>query len=260
MAQKSQQKSTMASRDIRYQSSDRNPFNIEKAYMRWFEDARYFTRFIIGDGILLAPFMAVDNHIGYNLEYFPLLRHCHYINDHHFDNTLDKIMPQSLDFIIDNGSLCFVDNPIANIKKWLSKVKIGGHIILYLPDEDMYLGKQGLPKHMFADMCNSFTITKKESFQYSYNITDMLNNINDMAQAIQIIKCDHGYRDNDISGKAQEYYVFCESAIEIIIRRVDMPTSRGVSVKKENISSVKSKKANSKSSKKAVKKATKKLS
>lgn len=206
----------------RYRGKDdpRYDVNIEKAYMRWFNDARYFTRFIVGDGLLLAPFMKVQNHIGLNSEYFPLMRNLAYIDSEDSLKDYQESPAQQYDFMIDNGTLCFVGDPLATLRLWCDNINIGGYIILYLPDEEMYLRGKEPNQSYHQHMRNSFTICRHAPQPYSYNIVDIMRDCADIAEPISIQKCDHGYRYDDSSDSDQEKYVFCESACEVILRRL----------------------------------------
>ena len=51
---------------------------------------------------------------------------------------LDMFASQSMDFVYSSHTLEHIEDYVSALREWFRVVKQGGHIILYLPDEDQY--------------------------------------------------------------------------------------------------------------------------
>ena len=89
------------------------------------------------------------------------------INEYYEDNTFD--------FVFSSHCLEHMNNPYISVKSWWSKVKIGGYLIVAVPDEDLY--EQGVfPSRFNTDHKHTFTIYKEKSWSnVSVNIVDLIN-------------------------------------------------------------------------------------
>ena len=81
------------------------------------------------------------------------------------------------------------------ISQWWSLVRVGGYLVLVVPDEDLY--EQGVWPSMFnSDHKHTFTISKTDSWSpVSVNIKEMLTML-DGAKTLSIGLQDDGYDHN----------------------------------------------------------------
>ena len=79
-------------------------------------------------------------------------------------SSLDFIDDATLDFVFSSHLLEHIDNTLAALTEWWSKLKVGGHLCLYLPHRDLYprIGQHGSnPDHRW-DFCNEDIIAAME--------------------------------------------------------------------------------------------------
>lgn len=98
-------------------------------------------------------------------------------------NQITKFVSKKYDYVFSSHCLEHMNEPIRALKDWCSLVEDGGHIILIVPDEDLY--EQGhFPSLFNEDHKVTFTISKKQSWsKKSINILDMIKEIPDMELA-----------------------------------------------------------------------------
>jgi SAM-dependent methyltransferase len=107
-----------------------------------------------------------------------------------------KYLPaESFDCVHSSHCLEHMVDVSSAISQWWSLVKVGGYLILVVPDEDLY--EQGVWPSMFnSDHKHTFTISKTNSWSpVSINIRDMVNTLYG-AQPISIDLQDEGYDHN----------------------------------------------------------------
>jgi predicted SAM-dependent methyltransferase len=54
------------------------------------------------------------------------------------DRGLNILADESLDYIFSSHCLEDLEYPLGSLKDWWSKLKVGGHLILYIPHKDFY--------------------------------------------------------------------------------------------------------------------------
>ena len=82
---------------------------------------------------------------------------------------------ESFDSVFSSHCLEHMVDPISALKAWFTLVKPGGHLIVIVPDEDLY--EQGhFPSIFNTDHKATFTISKSKSWSHrSYNCRDLCN-------------------------------------------------------------------------------------
>lgn len=92
-------------------------------------------------------------------------------------NEIDKYVNKEFDFVFSCHCLEHMHNPKAAFESWLKIIKPGGHLILVIPDEDLY--EQGYFPSLFnSDHKSTFTLSKNKSWSpNSYNILDLVNSV-----------------------------------------------------------------------------------
>lgn len=84
-------------------------------------------------------------------------------------------------------------DPAAALREWLAVLEPGGHLIVLVPDEDLY--EQGLFPSVFNDdHRHTFTLAKARSWSpVSINVLDLLRGLADVAETVSVELHDHGY-------------------------------------------------------------------
>ena len=88
-------------------------------------------------------------------------------------NHITAFEPASFDAVYSSHCLEHMHDPVASLHNWWSLVSHGGHLMLIVPDEDLY--EQGLfPSRYNGDHKATFTIAKKQSWSpRSFNVLDL---------------------------------------------------------------------------------------
>jgi len=111
-------------------------------------------------------------------------------------NEISKYVNESFDYVFSSHCLEHMHHPEKAIKEWWSLVKPGGHMIILVPDEDLYeLGY--FPSLFNDDHKATFTVSKRKSWSpVSYNVLDLARSL-DKAEIVKLEQQDSGlYRDS----------------------------------------------------------------
>jgi SAM-dependent methyltransferase len=185
--------------------------------MRRLHDRRYATDYFVGNGIDIG---CGPDPVGAFAHFFPLMTDCRAWDLKDGDAVLlEGIEPETFDFVHSSHSLEHMSDPYKAIARWIEVCKKGGHLIITLPDEDMF--EQGWWPSPYAgvDHKNSWTIKKHQSWSpVSINVTDFFGQ---QSQQVEILKIEllnntFNYRDprwDQTRGPIQE------CAIEVILRK-----------------------------------------
>jgi SAM-dependent methyltransferase len=188
-----------------------------KAVARRLHDARFATRWFVGDGIDVG---AGGDSLGNYREMYPGMRSCRAWDLPDGDaQTLDGVADESLDFVHSSHCLEHMREPAVALGHWTRVLKPGGHLVIIVPDEDLY--EQGVfPSTFNTDHKWTFTIAKLASWSpRSLNVTDLLNGISDRVQPIKVELLDASYRWAGVPRMDQTLTPVAESAIEIVARK-----------------------------------------
>lgn len=92
-------------------------------------------------------------------------------------NEIDKYVSKEYDFVFSCHCLEHMHNPLKSLKSWWKIIKKDGHLLLVVPDEDLY--EQGYFPSLFnSDHKNTFTLSKKKSWSpVSHNILELVNSL-----------------------------------------------------------------------------------
>jgi SAM-dependent methyltransferase len=109
--------------------------------------------------------------------------------------------------------------PAIALDHWIRVLKPGGHLVMLVPDEDLY--EQGVfPSTFNTDHKWTFTISKLASWSpRSLNVTDLMNGVSDRVQTLKVELLDHSYRFVGIRRLDQTLTPVAECAIEIVARK-----------------------------------------
>lgn len=191
-------------------------YEASKATMRRNFDRRFATTYFVGDGIDIG---CGHDCIGRYSEFYPLLTSIRPYDQEHGDGTyLADIADESFDFVHSSHSLEHMSDMSTAMTNWVRVLKPGGHMILLLPDEDMF--EQGTWPSVYTngDHQCSFTIYKNESWcKDSINILEFLMNY-PMLEILKLEKLDSTYLYS-APKMDQTRLPIGECAIEIILRK-----------------------------------------
>jgi SAM-dependent methyltransferase len=109
-------------------------------------------------------------------------------------------------------------NPAEALQNWFRVLKAGGHLIMLVPDEDLY--EMGVfPSSNNSDHKWTFTLWKASSWcDKSINVVDLIKTLGEQAQVLKMEVLDASYRYH-LPRMDQTLTPIGESAIEIIIRK-----------------------------------------
>lgn len=131
---------------------------------------------------------------------------------------LAGVASNSLDFIHSSHCLEHLNKPEEGLQNWFRVIKEGGHLIITVPDEDLY--EQGqFPSTFNADHKWSFTIYKQSSWnEKSINVLDLIKTLDNTAELLKIELLHSTYR-YDLPRFDQTLTPVGECGIELIIRK-----------------------------------------
>jgi SAM-dependent methyltransferase len=188
-----------------------------KGLMRRLHDSRFATRYFVGDGIDIG---AGGDPLRDYAELFPLMRSCRAWEKPDGDaQRLETVAAAAFDFVYASNCLEHLREPREALDHWLRVLKPGGHLIVVVPDEDLY--EQGVfPSTFNRDHKWTFTIHKKQSWSArSVNLLTLLSGVTDRAQIIKLEQLDASYRFR-ASRFDQTLTLVAECGLEIILRKL----------------------------------------
>jgi SAM-dependent methyltransferase len=192
-------------------------FEASKAVMRRLHDSRFVTRYFVGDGIDIGA--GPDSLVQY-AEQFPLRRSCRDWDLGDGDaQMLSTVADNSLDFVHSSHCLEHMRDPREALHHWLRVLKPGGHLIVIIPDEDLY--EQGIfPSTFNIDHKLTFTMHKARSWSpNSVNLMGLLSEFADRAQTIKVEQLDATFRFRQ-PRRDQTHTPIGECALEFILRKL----------------------------------------
>ena len=193
-------------------------FETTKSIARRSYDKRYATRYLVGTGIDIGA--GVDS-IGRYAPLFPLMGEVWAWDKQDGDAmAMEDVGDATFDFVHSSHCLEHVYDPAVALKNWVRICKPGGHVLILVPDEDLY--EQGVwPSLYNSDHKWTFTIGKQTSWSpCSVNVVELVRQVWDQADVLKIELLDNNYFYG-----AQQFdqtqTMLGESAIEIVLRRKD---------------------------------------
>lgn len=131
---------------------------------------------------------------------------------------LASVEDDSVDFIHSSHCLEHLVDPAEGLKNWLRVVRPGGHIVITLPDEDLY--EQGqFPSTFNRDHKWTFTVWKSQSWSNrSINVMDLIQGLGAQVDIIKIEQLISTYRFS-LPRYDQTLSPVGECGIEIILRK-----------------------------------------
>lgn len=181
-------------------------------------DHRFATRYFVGQGLDVG---GGGDTLALFQEFFPLAT-C--ISRYDLENgdaqLLRNVDDGAFDFLYSSHCLEHMRDAREALGNWLRVVKSGGHLVIQVPDEDMY--EQGQwPSRYNSDHKLSFTICKPKSWSpVSVNLLDLLREFSPVAKIISLAQIDQGYRTRLVPpGVDQTRTPLGECGIEFVLRK-----------------------------------------
>jgi SAM-dependent methyltransferase len=187
-----------------------------KSIPRRLNDSNFIRKYFVGDGIDIG---GKPDPLRLYAEFFPLMRSVRTWDLEDGDAQFMSGVPDaSVDFIHSSHCLEHLHDPAGGLRNWLRVLRAGGHIIVTIPDEDMY--EQGVfPSTYNRDHKRTFTIYKHKSWSpCSVNVLELLSTLGPEAEVLKIERL-HGTHRYSLPRYDQTMTPVGESAIEFVIRK-----------------------------------------
>lgn len=187
-----------------------------KSVFRRLFDSRFVHTYFVGDGIDIG---AGSDSLAQYVEKFPLITDVRSWDAPDGDAVyMASITDNSFDFVHSSHCLEHLSNPYIAFENWLRICRPGGHLIITVPDEDLY--EQGRSPSIFTnEHVTTWTIFKKQSWSpTSINIFDFLSRFSPAIEILKVELIDHNFSRRNSVGD-QTLHSLSESAIEIILRK-----------------------------------------
>ena len=187
-----------------------------KSIQRRLADSNFLRNYFVGDGLDIGG--KPDPLLLYK-ELFPLMNNVKTWDWEDGDaQFLDGVASESLGFIHSSHCLEHLVDPVEGLRNWFRVLKEGGHLIITVPDEDLY--EQGVfPSTFNKDHKWTFTIFKMKSWSdRSLNLLDLARELDRRAEVIKIEQLNASYRF-DLPRFDQTLSPVAECGIELVIRK-----------------------------------------
>lgn len=185
-----------------------------KSVLRRLHDTRFVSRYFVGSGIDIG---CGKDSIGAYKETFPLITSVTPWDLSNGDaQIMNGVVNNTYDFVHSSHCLEHLQDPYEGIQNWFRILKPGGHLIVMIPDEDLY--ERGVfPSKSNPDHKWTFSIYKPSSWsRKSINVTNLLQSLGQSAQILKIELLDATFRP---SLKIDQTLSIGECAIEFIVKK-----------------------------------------
>jgi SAM-dependent methyltransferase len=189
---------------------------LSKSIPRRLRDPNFITKYFVGSGIDIG---GLPDPLSLYVELFPLITDVKIWDWEDGDaQYLTGVEDNSIDFIVSSHCLEHLVDPYEGLRNWIRVLKPGGHLVVTIPDEDLY--EQGQwPSNKNLDHKHTFTVNKTSSWSpNSINLFHLLAQVSQSADVRKIEVLDSTYRF-DFPAYDQTMTPIGESAIEVIVRK-----------------------------------------
>lgn len=187
-----------------------------KAIQRRLASSNFLRRYFVGNGVDIG---GKPDPLLYYKELFPLAQDIRTWDMEDGDaQYLNGIDDGSLDFVHSSHCLEHLNNPLEGLQNWFRVIREGGHLIITVPDEDLY--EQGIfPSTFNSDHKWTFTIFKTNSWSSrSLNLLNLIISLGEQAEILKVEQLSDNYLFN-LPRADQTLTPIAECGIEIIIRK-----------------------------------------
>ena len=187
-----------------------------KSAKRRFHNGNFHSKYFVGNGIDVG---GAPDPLSNFVQIFSLMKSVRVWDledgDGQYLKTIDN---DQYDFLHSSHCLEHMVDPYVALENWIRVVKPGGHLIITIPDEDMY--EQGIwPSNKNADHKWTFTMYKENSWcEKSINVLHLLASVGSKAQVQKLELVTDFFYQNLKKGLDQTILPNTESAIEIILK------------------------------------------
>ncbi|MBT9486714.1 MAG: methyltransferase domain-containing protein [Rubrivivax sp.] len=131
---------------------------------------------------------------------------------------MEGVADGTFDFVHSSHCLEHLVDPRAGLRNWLRVAREGGHLVVTVPDEDLY--EQGVfPSTFNRDHKWTFTIHKHTSWSdRSLNVIDLVRDLGETAELLRVEQLSATYRF-DLPRYDQTLTPVGECGIEFIVRK-----------------------------------------
>jgi hypothetical protein len=184
---------------------------------RRLQDARFSNRWLVGKGLDIG---GGDDSLMLYRTLFPRIQSVTVYDWAQGDaQYLANVKDDSFDFVYSAHCLEHVVDPRIALKHWLRVVKPGGHLVITVPDEDMY--EQGVwPSTFNGDHKHTFAMFKRKSWSpVTINVLDMLRGFEREIDIIKVERLDHAFL-HGMPRYDQTRTAFAECGIEFVLKKL----------------------------------------
>jgi len=189
---------------------------LSKSIPRRQRDPGFVTRFFVGVGVDIG---GAPDPLSLYQELFPLLKSVRIWDlDDGDAQYMEGVPDNSFDLVHSSHCLEHLYDPRIGLENWLRICSPGGHVVITVPDEDLY--EQGVfPSTYNHDHKWTFTSNKSKSWSdKSINLMSLIESLGDSCQLISLRLEDSAYR-YELPRYDQTSTPVAESCWELIIRK-----------------------------------------
>jgi SAM-dependent methyltransferase len=187
-----------------------------KSMARRLSDSNFLRRYFVGEGIDIG---GRPDPLALYQEFFPLMKSVRVWDREDGDaEFMETVADGSYDFVFASHCLEHLRDPRGGIRNWFRILRPGGHLIVNVPEEDLY--EQGVfPSTFNRDHKSTWTVFKERSWsEGSVNVIDLLRGLGAAADIRKIEVIDATYR-YDLPRLDQTLAPVAECAIEAVVRK-----------------------------------------
>jgi SAM-dependent methyltransferase len=162
-----------------------------KAFVRRAADINFTARYFVGDGVDIG---GAPDPLTLYAQFFPRMGKVRIWDLADGDaQFMASVADDSLDFVHSSHCLEHLVDPAVGIRNWFRILKPGGHLVVIVPDEDLY--EQGVfPSTYNSDHKWTFTVSKSRSWsEKSRNLIELLAQLGPAADVRKIECLDSTY-------------------------------------------------------------------
>jgi SAM-dependent methyltransferase len=189
-----------------------------KSIVRRLADSNFTRRYFVGRGVDIG---GKPDPLALYTELFPLLEEVRTWDWEDGDAQVMAGVPDaSFDFVHSSHCLEHLVDPYAGLASWFRVLRPGGHLIITVPDEDLY--EQGeFPSTFNRDHKWTFTVHKTASWsERSVNLLDLLRSLGAAADILRLEVLHASYRF-ELPRYDQTLSPVGECGIEFVVRKRD---------------------------------------
>jgi SAM-dependent methyltransferase len=187
-----------------------------KAFVRRSRDINFAARYFVGDGIDIG---GAPDPLTLYAQFFPRMGRVRIWDLKDGDSQLMRgVADEQFDFVHSSHTLEHLVDPAVGLQNWFRIVKPGGHLVVIVPDEDLY--EQGVfPSTFNTDHKWTFTVAKKHSWSdKSRNLIELIAALGEAADLRKLECLDSSYLYG-LPRFDQTLTPVSEAGIELVVRK-----------------------------------------